>query len=426
MEPLQGRVVLSEITPDGSTFRTRDLERVVTSSDRWFRPVDIKLGPDGAIYVADWYDRAGHPHAQPGGKYRHQQRAHLSVETEGREAAGPVQSRQALQCAARRRRSRTPNQWFRQTAVRLLADRRDASVVPALRDLIESGADQNSLEALWALNVTLAKAPRVSGLSDELAEQLLFHGNRQVQIWTARLLGDERQVSPAIARKLFELADGRGMSIVFAQLASTAKRLPAKQCLPIVAAILGHREHANDPRIPLLCWWAIESKCESDRAEVLRLFESSPLWNEPMVEKHILERLMRRFAAAGTRKDLLTCAELLELSPSELHSQKLMKGFEEAFKGRSLTGLPDELVQAMARHNVGSPAFRLRRGDPEAVAEALRVIGDPKADVEQRLRFIEVLGEVKTPGADAALLAVVESSGPDSLRRAALTGAVAL
>ena len=28
-----------------------------TSDDPWFRPVDIKLGPDGALYVADFYNR---------------------------------------------------------------------------------------------------------------------------------------------------------------------------------------------------------------------------------------------------------------------------------------------------------------------------------------------------------------------------------
>src|SRR5436853_6707898 len=27
------------------------------SDDPWFRPVDIKLGPDGALYVADFYNR---------------------------------------------------------------------------------------------------------------------------------------------------------------------------------------------------------------------------------------------------------------------------------------------------------------------------------------------------------------------------------
>ena len=28
----------------------------VETSDRWFRPVYAGLGPDGAVYMADWYD----------------------------------------------------------------------------------------------------------------------------------------------------------------------------------------------------------------------------------------------------------------------------------------------------------------------------------------------------------------------------------
>jgi len=29
---------------------------VIKSSDKSFRPVDVKMGPDGAIYIADWYN----------------------------------------------------------------------------------------------------------------------------------------------------------------------------------------------------------------------------------------------------------------------------------------------------------------------------------------------------------------------------------
>jgi putative heme-binding domain-containing protein len=53
----------------GSTPRAR-LRYFLKSDDPWFRPVDIKLGPDGALYVADFYNRIiGHyevPLTHPG------------------------------------------------------------------------------------------------------------------------------------------------------------------------------------------------------------------------------------------------------------------------------------------------------------------------------------------------------------------------
>jgi streptogramin lyase len=33
-----------------------DEEKIVQTSDHWFRPVDIVSGPDGNVYIADWYD----------------------------------------------------------------------------------------------------------------------------------------------------------------------------------------------------------------------------------------------------------------------------------------------------------------------------------------------------------------------------------
>src|SRR5207249_1305096 len=54
--PLLSHVVYSDLVPHGSSFQTKDLGHPVSTSDPWFRPVDIKAGPDGAIYIADWYD----------------------------------------------------------------------------------------------------------------------------------------------------------------------------------------------------------------------------------------------------------------------------------------------------------------------------------------------------------------------------------
>ena len=136
-----------------------------------------------------------------------------------------------------------------------------------------------------------------------------------MRLWTARLLGDENIVTPEIAQKLVEAAEHEPNVEARAQFACTAKRLPAKEDLPIIRALLDHDEDAADPRQPLLLWWAIEAKADTDREAVLGLFRESPLWDRPLVKQQILDKLMRRYAQTGARKDLLTCATLFDMSP---------------------------------------------------------------------------------------------------------------
>ena len=51
---------------------------------------------------------------------------------------------------------------------------------------------------------------------------------------------------------------------VRSQLACSAKRLPARDALPIVRALLAHSEDADDIHMPLLLWWALEAKVATD------------------------------------------------------------------------------------------------------------------------------------------------------------------
>ncbi|HRP57713.1 PVC-type heme-binding CxxCH protein [Agriterribacter sp.] len=50
------RVERMKVSDDGSGFKARLVEPLVISASRSFRPVEVHIGPDGAIYVLDWYD----------------------------------------------------------------------------------------------------------------------------------------------------------------------------------------------------------------------------------------------------------------------------------------------------------------------------------------------------------------------------------
>lgn len=50
------RINMFRLTDNGSAYTSTQIEDLVTSSHKAFRPIDVKMGPDGAIYIADWYN----------------------------------------------------------------------------------------------------------------------------------------------------------------------------------------------------------------------------------------------------------------------------------------------------------------------------------------------------------------------------------
>ncbi len=176
----------------------------------------------------------------------------------------------------------------------------------------------------------------------------------------------------------------------------------------------------RDLHIPLLLWWALESKVASAPEAVLALFQDREIWDLPVVRSTITERMMRRFASAGTRQDLTNCARLLALAPGPDHVKRLMAGFEAAYAGRSLAGLPSELVDALARYSRHSLTLGLRQGKPEAQGEALRLLADERADRTKQLQVLEVLGEVKRPECVPVVLRLACRSADNALRIGAL------
>lgn len=413
VEPLQGQIVRSQITADRSSFQTEDLDRVVQCDDPWFRPVDIKEGPLGAIYVADWYDsQVSHLRNHEGQIDPHSGRIYRLRSPQAAVAAprdlGKLTSLELVALLE------SDSKWTRQTVQRLLGDRRDPALIAPLRTKLADARGQLALESLWALHNS-------GGLDAETTIAALRHVEPQVRLWAARLACDERQVAPQVVTELVALARREERVEVRSQLASSARRLPAEDCLAVVVELLNHDADRDDVHQPLLIWWAIEAHADEGREAILAALSDADLWRRPMFEAHCAERLMRRFAATGVRGDLLVCAKLLELAPDRAAQDRLVRGFTAAYSGRSLVGLPDELIDALGQAGGGSLVLKVRRGDPDAVRQALKLAADETADPRQRQELIEVFGQVDAPEAVDVLLEVLAQQASGELHAAALS-----
>ena len=410
--PLQGHVVTSDVALDRSSFKTKDIGHVLNTDDDWFRPVDIQVGPDGAMYVVDLYEqRIDHSSHYQGRVHRDSGRIYRIRDKNaapGLKAIdlGKLSTPQLVE------RLNDKNKWTRQTTLRLLGDRKDQAAVGLLRKQLAEQIGQTAIELLWALY-------QCGGFDNATAEENLEHADPYVRLWCVRLLGDQKSVSPKLAKHMAELAYREPNVEVRSQLACSARRLPPSQGLPIVTSLLQRSEDVGDIHIPLLLWWAIESNVDLDGKAVLSLLGKQESWNLPMVREHILERLMRRLSSSGSRRDFLLAAKLLESAPSSDQAKRAVSGFEKAFEGRAVVGLPSELTSALAKAGGGSLALQLRQGDAAAWKKASAIIGDEKQKTGRRVELIEVVGQTKIQGGRDTLLELLKSRN-DSVRQAAL------
>ena len=151
------RVCRFEVTENGSGFASSQVAEVIKSTHVAFRPIDVKMGPDGAIYIADWYN----PIIQHGEvDFRDERRDH----THGRIWRITANDRPSLELPDFSGLSvnqlldqlKAPEDWVRLYAKLELKTRPKEEVVKTiskwLTNLDTSDADYSKLqlEAMWA------------------------------------------------------------------------------------------------------------------------------------------------------------------------------------------------------------------------------------------------------------------------------------
>lgn len=343
-----------ELTPNGSTVRAKLGGTLFNMNDTWSGPTDFCVGPDGCAYVSDFFDlRTAHP--DPDANWDRSNGRIYRIEPASGVApvacdVAALSSDELVSLLSHR------NRWFADRARVELANRRDATIVPQLREqVLQTDDGPLALQSLWALNVTC-------GLDDELAVRLLRHPERYVRFWTIRLLGDARTASPAALDGLLQLAEEEHDPVVLAQLAASAKRLDDKPCLAIVDRLLAREAGANDPRIPWLIWWAVESKAMASSEALVESFAPPASWANSMRRDNGL-RLLRRWSAEGTQAGYDACDRLFSSAPEELRQQAMdaiCKGLAERSQGL------EEITQGgLFDQHAGTDTATIRRAPRE-------------------------------------------------------------
>ncbi len=427
---LHNRVWVSRLSRDGSSFQTDDLSPLVETDERWFRPVDVKVGPDGAIYFADWYDsRLTHVdprddwHKSSGRIYRlASQEKGLGRETDDRfKDFLPSRTRFDLFQLTTDQLIRLldhPNTFFRQASARVLGWRADPDAAGPLGEIARSPTDPRCLEALWALSA-------MDSLNEDLAVDLCRHPNPHVRRWTSRLLGDRRQVSPRESEALVRMAMAESDIDVRSQLSATAKRLPTNVGLAILEPLLRRAEDAEDTHQPLMLWWAIEAHGESRLDDVISMLSRAETIRAPVGRRSILPRLMRRSIESPQFKDWQACRQVLRLALDDELETILMDAMDEAVAGRSIANLPEDLASKLKQHHVrrdGSDLMvRLRAGEEEAIAEAIARIKQSESTTAMKVQWIGALGDGKHSAAVDVMLNSLRDVGQPAMQRVALT-----
>ncbi len=455
VDTLGHAVHFHNIMEDGSTFRTEYGGTFLTANDNWFAPSDCIPGPDGSVYFCDWHDqRTAHPDPDAtwdrsnGRIYRlshreMQPKAHVDPNTQS--SADLV----AWLTSA--------NNWKVTRARRILAERRDSSVVPALSQMLNSDQVQHARQALWAL----------SGMGEydkTVPVELTEHPDHIIQTWAVRFLGDRTapagddspvDITPVWRQRLLELATTSDSVRVMSQLACSAKRFPAEVGLPIVQRIAQRPEFLDDRYIPLLLWWAIEAHAIDAQEMILDAFTTADGWKNPFVRDFLLGRLMKRYAGDNSSAGFKGASRLLDsavtddderlllveldaglkmlgrekpkgLPPGTAFADIAVRTATQAEAQRGLASTPPELANSVNRLWQSGTTDPLiirvftRLGNDDAYQRALTLATDSTIAAEVRLEMLRILQELAGPNCVDAMLELLGSTDEEAILHATL------
>src|SRR5262249_35755132 len=342
VEPAANLVSRIIVSDDRTTLRARkayERGEFLASTDERFRPVYLSNAPDGTLYVVDMYrgiieDRLSMTEylrdqirarnlEQPIGMGRIYRVVHETTRRDTSRALATSSSSPSQLVTALSH----SNGWWRDTAQRLLVERRPASAIPALVRLAESAPDWRvRLHALWTLDGMDAIEPAtVSTALDARSRDVRAAAVRLAERW----LGRPDHPLHAVVLKRLQDQDWA----VRRQLAASLGALPARER---DAAIVSPLEAHGDDAVTLD--GGLSGLRGSEAAVLERLMRSA--WRQtPQREASITmlaATIVRSAQEAGIQNLFAWTADT---SRTAWQRSALLQGIEVALLGAAMPGL---------------------------------------------------------------------------------------
>ncbi len=389
-ESLTNLVHRRTLMPSGATFISRRSEHdreFLASTDPWFHPVFLTTGPDGSLYVVDFYRRwVEHPafvaESLRGDVDWREGAGHGRIwKVSRRENTWPPRPQPKLSAAPSIelvRQLESFNGWRRDTAHRLLLERRDEKAVPLVRAVLtNSRLPQAKVHALSILNA-------LGELDDGLLLRGTEDGEAHVRQVAMRLAAPRLAASPRLREALVGMTDFPSPLTRF-QLALSLAGVegPDKIASLVKLADLESRDEIIGVAI-------VGSLGSSAGGFLMELIKQHPDWRRgPGVDQMRLLRDAAAAVAVGKNdQQLAACFQAIaprqaaDVGPGDL---SILTGFAQgiADRGYSLRALLAEPPEGLKPH---VPALNL------LLAAARSLAANEHEALEHRLAAIEVLG----------------------------------
>lgn len=369
---------------------------LLLANDHWFRGINLKYGPDGSVYLIDWYD----PNAC------HRTNPEIWDRTNGRiykvsygKTEAPKIDLSKLSDVELVKLQMHKNDWYVRTSRRIMQERGISEDARLLLEIVKVGETPRKLRALWALHVT-------GGVPNATALSLLNSDDEYLRAWTIQLQLEDRTAAPELVERFSELASSDPSPVVRLYLASALQRLPLEHRWGIAAGLVSHAEDADDHNLPLVYWYGIEPLVAADPARALKLDDASAI---PLLKRYIIRR-------AASDNQLLNSVVAAVTASDDADSKLLMLDeMLNAFEGRVDIPMPTAWAPAYDKLVTSDNEAIRQRADQIAVALGDRrifprmreVLSDTDADMKQRTRAMDILVRGRDKDAAPAFQAVL-------------------